>query len=218
MAAPAARFASPDANSRDAWHATASADVASEAGALLRLPCCAAAPWGARMASGGVASALRRLASSFLTRCSAAAPDAEVLDYSTGVLEDGDVDVDALVRCQQQGARACAPRVKQQAMACIDSFSCVASNAFVDPCRLILCRASCPPLGRCRRRSAKRRWWRCSTRRCAPNSIHKRPSPNARSRRCPPLRHGPRRSRSSSRCVAPRRAVAMRPGKRSLAR
>ena len=52
------------------------------------------------MTSGGVASALRRLASSFLTRCSASAPEAEVLDYLTGVLEDGEADVDALVRAQ----------------------------------------------------------------------------------------------------------------------
>jgi hypothetical protein len=50
------------------------------------------------MASGGCAAALRRLASSFLERQGDAAPEAEVLDYLAQVLEDGDIDVDALVR------------------------------------------------------------------------------------------------------------------------
>ena len=81
------------------------------------------------MASGGAASALRRLASSFLARCSAAAPDAEVLDYLTGVLDDGDVDVDALVRRQQRGAPVCAPRSRRLAcffsVACLDSARCL---------------------------------------------------------------------------------------------
>ena len=50
------------------------------------------------MASDGGDEALRRLASTFLARYSDAAPEAEVLDYVAQVLDDGDIDVDALAR------------------------------------------------------------------------------------------------------------------------
>ena len=62
------------------------------------------------MACEGAAAALRRLSSTFLGRYGDAAPEAEVLDYLSQVLEDGDIDVDALARPRSRSRRTVASR------------------------------------------------------------------------------------------------------------
>ena len=81
------------------------------------------------MASPGAASALRRLASAFLARCSDAAPDAEVLDYLAQVLEDGDVDVAALVRTGSRSRRVGASHHRSAPVWRSGAFRC-SHNAF----------------------------------------------------------------------------------------